>query len=66
MFDAATTALLRAILDEVCRNVPTAETGTRTHVATKILEAAMRGEVAPEVLPQVGHDALSRAPTMWH
>ncbi|MGL3104892.1 hypothetical protein [Bradyrhizobium sp. BR 1432] len=65
MFDAATTALLRAILDEVCRNVSTGETGTRTHVATKILEAATRGEVSPEGLRQVGRDALSRAPTMW-
>ncbi len=48
MFGAATTALLRAILDEVCLNVSTGETGTRTHVATKILKAAKRGEVSPE------------------
>ena len=65
MFDAATTALLRSVLDEVCRNVATGETGMRTHVASKILEAARQGEVAPERLREVGRDALSRAPTMW-
>jgi hypothetical protein len=40
MFDAETTALLRAVLDEVCENVSKYETGARTHVASKILEAA--------------------------
>lgn len=65
MFDAATTALLRSILDEVCRNVASGETGMRTHVASKILEAARHGEVAPERLREVGREALSRAPTMW-
>ncbi|WP_354268557.1 hypothetical protein [Bradyrhizobium japonicum] len=60
MFDAATTALLRAVLDEVCESVSHREIGARTNVASKILEAATRGEVR-----QVGRDALSRAPTMW-
>lgn len=75
MFDSATTALLRAVLDEVCESVSHArlEHGlTRTQVASKILEAAIKGEVSPdkgevssEELRQVGRDALSRAPTMW-
>lgn len=39
MFDHHTTALLRTVLDEVCRSVSRYETGTRTHVAAKILEA---------------------------
>jgi hypothetical protein len=65
MFDTATTALLRAVLDEVCERVSRREIGARTHVASKILEAAIRGEVSPEGLRQVGRDALSRAPTMW-
>ncbi|MCA1411739.1 hypothetical protein I6F30_11385 [Bradyrhizobium sp. NBAIM20] len=65
MFDTATTALLRAILDEVCERVPYREIGARTHVASKILEAATRGEVSREGLKQVGRDALSQAPTMW-
>ena len=65
MFDTATTALLRAVLDEVCESVSARETGARTHVASKILEAAPRGEVSPEGLRQVGREALSGAPTMW-
>jgi len=65
VFDTATTALLRAVLDEVCESVSQREIGARTHVATKILEAATRGETSPEGLRQVGRDALSHAPTMW-
>ncbi|KYH01793.1 hypothetical protein [Bradyrhizobium sp. DOA1] len=65
MFDTATTALLRAVLDEVCQSVSDQELGARTHVASKILEAVARGEVSPEGLRQIGRDALSRAPTMW-
>ena len=65
MFDAATTALLRAVLDEVCENVSRYETGARTHVASKILEAATNGDTAPDRLKEVGREALSDAPTMW-
>ncbi|WP_420965904.1 hypothetical protein [Bradyrhizobium sp. B120] len=65
MFDTATTALLRAVLDEVCESVSQREIGTRTHVASKILEAANCGEVSPEGLKRVGRQALSQAPTMW-
>jgi hypothetical protein len=65
MFDAATTALLRAVLDEVCENVARHETGARTHVASKILEAATRGETSRDSLKQAGREALSDAPTMW-
>ncbi|WP_228747753.1 hypothetical protein [Bradyrhizobium sp. BR 10289] len=65
MFDTATTALLRAVLDEVCARVSQREISARTHVASKILEAATGGEVSPEGLRLVGRDALSQAPTMW-
>ncbi|OPZ00239.1 hypothetical protein A5906_18610 [Bradyrhizobium sacchari] len=65
MLDTATTALLRAVLDEVCESISQREIGARTHVASKILEAATRGEVSPEALKQVGRDALSHAPTLW-
>lgn len=65
MLDPATTALLRAVLDEVCESVSKREIGARTHVASKILEAATGGEISPEALKQVGRDALSHAPTMW-
>jgi hypothetical protein len=64
MFNAATTALLRAVLDEVCENVSRHQTGTRTHVASKILEAATNG-TPPDRLTEVGREALSDAPTMW-
>ena len=65
MFDPVTTALLRAVLDEVCENVSRTETGARAHVVSKILEAATRGDTAPDRLKQVGRQALSQAPTMW-
>lgn len=56
MFSAETTALLRAVLEEVCENIPVSEVAARTHVASKILEAAAQG--------QLSTDALS-PPTMW-
>jgi hypothetical protein len=65
MFDSQTTALLRAVLDDVCKTVSRYETGTRTHVATRILEAARQGETTPDSLKQIGRKALGDAPTMW-
>ncbi|MGY4330818.1 hypothetical protein ACVW1A_004807 [Bradyrhizobium sp. LB1.3] len=65
MFAPETTALLRAVLGEVCESVSHGEIGAGSLVASKILEAATNGEVSPEDLRQVGRDALSRAPTMW-
>ncbi|KRP84841.1 hypothetical protein AOQ73_40740 [Bradyrhizobium pachyrhizi] len=65
MFDAQTAALLRAVLDDVCQTVSRYETGTRTHVAAKILEAARQGQTTPDSLMRVGRKALSDAPTMW-
>jgi hypothetical protein len=65
MFDTSTTAVLRAVLDEVCESVSRREIGARTLVAAKILEGAARGEVSPERLEQVGRQALSQPPTMW-
>ncbi|OKO85177.1 hypothetical protein [Bradyrhizobium sp. AS23.2] len=65
MFDSVTTALLRAVLDEVCENVSRSETGARAHVASKILEAATKGDTSPDSLKQIGRQALSQAPTMW-
>jgi hypothetical protein len=65
MFDPATTAILRAVLDEVCEDVSRFETGARTHVASRMLEAAAKGDTAPESLRQVGREALHDAPSMW-
>nr|WP_247348892.1 MULTISPECIES: hypothetical protein [unclassified Bradyrhizobium] len=65
MFDAATTALLRAVLDEVCESVSHREIGPRTHIASKTVDAATRGEVSLDELGHGGRDALSRAPMVW-
>ena len=65
MFDSETTALLRAVLNEVCENVSKYETGARAHVASKLLEAATRGETSAEDLKRIGQSALCTAPTMW-
>lgn len=64
MFDAQTTALLRAVLDEVCEAVSRYETSARTHVASMILEAASNGETSVDGLKQVGRRALSEAPIL--
>ncbi|MBB4261579.1 hypothetical protein [Bradyrhizobium sp. CIR3A] len=64
-FDTATTTLLRNVLDEVCQSISLRETGVRAHVASKILEAATKGEKTPDGLKQIGRAALSEAPTMW-
>nr|WP_249799867.1 hypothetical protein [Bradyrhizobium sp. CW10] len=65
VLDATTTALLRAVLEEVCDGLPRSEAGTRAHVASKILEAANKGEITAERLRQVAMQALRSAPTMW-
>lgn len=61
MLDAPTTALLRVVLDEVCKDLSRYDTGARTHVASKILEAAATGEIRSDRLKQIGRDALSKA-----
>ena len=65
MLDPETAALLRAVLDELCENVPRLETSTRAHVASKILEAATRREWTVEDLKAAGRQALQGKPTMW-
>ncbi|MCA1365026.1 hypothetical protein I6F14_32660 [Bradyrhizobium sp. IC3069] len=65
MFDTATTALLRAVLDEVCESVSQREISARTHVASKILEQHLVAKFSREGLRQVGRQTWSRAPTMW-
>ena len=64
MFDPATTALLRAVLDEVCEKVSQTETGARIHLASKILEAATRGDTSPDHIKQIARQALPQAPAM--
>jgi len=64
MFSAETTALLRAILEEVCQNIPVSETGARTHVASKLLETASRGQLSSDALRAAGRNALKPS-AMW-
>ena len=64
MIDTATKALLRNVLDEVCETIPRYETGARTHVASKLLETASRGDISAERLKQAARNALSEIPTM--
>jgi hypothetical protein len=61
MLDSATTALLRAIHNDVCEEVSQYETRTRTHVASKLLESASSGERSFAGLTRVGCDALRHA-----
>ena len=64
MFDSETTALLRAVLDEVCEGVSRYETAARTHVASMILEAARKGDTSVDGLKQIGRSALREAPIL--
>jgi hypothetical protein len=54
MSDPATTALLPAVLDEVCKSVSRTETDTCTHVASKILEAVTGGATSADQLKSDG------------
>ncbi|MDA9420754.1 MULTISPECIES: hypothetical protein [Bradyrhizobium] len=64
MFDTETTALLRAVLEEVCESLSHREIGARTHVASKLLEAATRGQISLDDLRQAGSRALSEVSGM--
>jgi hypothetical protein len=66
MFDATTTALLRAIHEDVCQTVPPFQTTARVHVASKILEAASGGERSVECLTRIGRHALREATNLRH
>ena len=57
MFDAETTARLRAVFDEVCAGM-SHETAVRAYVASKMLEAAASGEISVGGLRKVGLQAL--------
>jgi hypothetical protein len=65
MFDKETSLLLRSVLDEVCEQVSKYENGTRTYVASNLLEAAGGGGQTRDDLRNAGREALRSAPTMW-
>ncbi|UWU83175.1 hypothetical protein N2605_27020 [Bradyrhizobium yuanmingense] len=57
-------ALLCAVLEKVCEHISNHDVGARAHVASKMLEAAARGETSRERLKEIGREALTDAPTM--
>jgi hypothetical protein len=65
MPDAETAALLRAVLDELCASMSPFDVGTRTHVASRLLEAVKQGKSSLDDLRSAGREALHKAPTMW-
>jgi hypothetical protein len=65
MPDAETATLLRAVLDDVCKNLSRWDTSTRTAVASNLLDAVRQGRSSIDDLKQAGRRALRRTPTMW-
>lgn len=57
--------LLRAVLDEVCAEIPLSDTTTRERVSAKLNDLARSGLCSLDDLKRAGRDALIRAPTMW-
>lgn len=60
-----TAALLRTVLEELCTELALVDTGTRTNVASRLLEAAKQGGCSIDDLREVGREALHKTPTMW-
>ena len=65
MPDAEMTALLQAVLEEVCADIPLSDTATRERVAARLSDLVRSGQCSIEDLKRAGRDALIRAPTMW-
>jgi hypothetical protein len=61
MLDAETRALLRAIHEETCANLPNDETRIKSHVALRILQAASQGPASVDDLRRIGRAALLEA-----
>jgi hypothetical protein len=58
-------ALLRAVLDEVCAEIPPWDSTTRERVAAKLSDVVRSGSCSVDDLKRAGREALTRAPTMW-
>ncbi|MBR0874295.1 hypothetical protein JQ633_28340 [Bradyrhizobium tropiciagri] len=65
MLDSETAAVVRAVLDEVCGDVPQTDTTRRTSVASGLLQAIREGRSSIEELRLAGRAALRTVPTMW-
>jgi len=66
MFESVVTALLRAVLDEACVDVPAHEEKKKTRVASNILEAATKGETQADKFRAAGRQAFLPPPSMWN
>jgi hypothetical protein len=60
-YDPETRGLLRAVLDDVCADVPLADSETRARVASSILQGASTGERSEVALKRIGQRALRQA-----
>jgi hypothetical protein len=65
MTNPETVSVLRAILDDVCKDVAPSETSARAYGASKLLESVAQARPSAEELKESGRHALRRAPTMW-
>lgn len=65
MLDGETAAVLRAVLNEVCGDVPQSDTTRRTSVASGLLQALREGRSSIEELRSAGRAALQTIPIMW-
>lgn len=62
MPDAEMTALLRAVLDEVCAEIPPWDTTARERVAARLRAAAREDRCSLEDLKRAGWDAPAHRP----
>ena len=65
MLHSETAALLCTVLDQLCTELSLVDEDTRTHVASKLLEATEHGTCSLDHLMEVGREALHKTPTMW-
>jgi hypothetical protein len=66
MFDAVVTALLRAVVDDKCVDVPTYEVQENVLVASEALETAPKGELHVDNLRAAKRQVLLPPPSMWN
>jgi hypothetical protein len=66
MFESVVIALLGAVLDETCVDVPAHEAEKKTRVASNILEAAPKGETHVDKFRAAGRQAFLPPPSMWN
>ncbi len=63
--DPETAALLRAVLDELCAGVPRYDAGTKTDVATRLLETVRQGRSSIDDLREAGRQVLRQPQPIW-